>query len=122
MKMAMDMEMLAPTLDELQHEKNIEKEMTFNMEKVDTEKTKSSKNKFKGKGVGILGKLLTIAKAEKQAEDKLIQEKHPINHTKLRIVEKPLLIDLAVFGVKNPKSNIEVNKAKKIQRVFILMR
>ena len=41
MKMAMDMEMLAPTLDELQHEKNIEKEMTFNMEKVDTEKTKA---------------------------------------------------------------------------------
>ena len=45
---------------------------------------------------------MKLAKAEKQTEDKMIQEMHPINHTILRIVEKPLLINLALFGLKNP--------------------
>ena len=93
--MAMDMEMFAATIEE----KDLKNEMTFRIEK---DKSEPKKDKFKGKAVGILGKLMKLAKAEKQTEDKMIQEMHPINHTILRIVEKPLLINLALFGLKNP--------------------
>jgi len=91
-------------------------EMTFSGEG----KVEKKVNLVKGKGIAILGKMMKIASKEKKQEDTKIVSLHPISHTVLRVSEKPL--NLALFGLQDVNSRLEVIKAKKIQRIYNVMR
>ena len=70
----------------------------------------------------MLAKMLKIAAKEKKKEDTKIVELHPISHTVLRISETPLSLSLELFGLTDPSNRVEVTKAKKIQRIYNIMR
>jgi hypothetical protein len=66
--------------------------------------------------------MLKIAEKERKKEDTRVLDFHPISHTILRVSETPLTLNLKIFGLEDASNKTEVTKAKKLQRIYNLMR